>query len=116
MFSYTLRNEVKSGIMGDNTYGYAFDPIGNRLASSQEVASVSSVVNYDTSQVNAYTNIVVQPSSTNATLYDLDGNMTRNGDWSYGYNGENWLIYASNVVTGVEISYGYDYMGRRTST
>ena len=39
--------------------------------------------------------------------------MTNYNGWTYTYNGENRLIVAENVATGVRVEADYDYMGRR---
>ena len=39
-FSYNTRSELTSAIMGSNAFGYAYDPIGNRLVSSNDVGGV----------------------------------------------------------------------------
>ena len=33
-FGYNVRSEVTSALMGTNAYGYVFDPIGNRIVST----------------------------------------------------------------------------------
>jgi hypothetical protein len=33
-FGYNVRSEVVEAFMGTNTYGYAYDPIGNRRAAT----------------------------------------------------------------------------------
>jgi len=104
-FGYNNRNELVSADMGTNEYGYAYDPIGNRLS----VTSVSSVVDYLSNQLNQYTNIA--DGVTNTPTYDLDGNMLTYADWTFTWNGENRLIGATNADH--TISFVYDFMGRR---
>jgi RHS repeat-associated protein len=104
-FGYNIRSEVIEALMGTNTYGYAYDPIGNR-----EQASLNTVTNfYAANALNQYTNIsngsVIEPT------YDADGNMLTYNGWTFTWNGENRLIAASNTTT--LISNAYDYMGRR---
>jgi hypothetical protein len=54
----------------------------------------------------------VTNSVTITPEFDVDGNMTEYGDWSFAWDGENRLVeVASNSVTVVE--HGCDYMGRR---
>jgi len=104
-FDYNLRSEVVSALMGTNTYGYAYDPIGNRQQSTRNQEQRTYLAN----ALNQYTNIT--DGVTNSPTYDLDGNMTANGDWTYTWNGENRLVGASNGA--VVVSFAYDYMGRR---
>ncbi|HAS82554.1 MAG TPA: hypothetical protein DCS43_07765, partial [Verrucomicrobia bacterium] len=104
-FGYNVRSEVIEALMGTNTYGYAYDPIGNR-----EQASLNTVTNfYAANALNQYTNIsngaVIEPT------YDADGNMLTFNGWTFTWNGENRLITASNTIT--VINNAYDYMGRR---
>ena len=46
-------------------------------------------------------------------IYDDDGNMLANGNWSYTWSGENRLIRAENTTTGIRLEFAYDYRGRR---
>ena len=114
-FGYNHRSEVTSAVMYTNTYGYVFDPIGNRLVSSHNAETNA----YTANNLNQYSNIVVQsvqsaPSVDNRVpLYDVDGNMTFDGrEWHYTWNGENRMILASNAAHTV--TYAYDHQGRMT--
>jgi RHS repeat-associated protein len=93
--------------MGTNSYGYAYDPIGNRQATTNN----AEVLPYLANALNQYTNItdggVVVP------LYDLDGNLTNYNGWIFAWDGENWLVGAANGST--VISNQYDYMSRRVA-
>jgi len=104
-FGYNIRSEVIEALMGTNTYGYAYDPIGNRQQSTKNQEQRTYLANV----LNQYTNIT--DGVTNSPTYDLDGNMTANGSWTYTWNGENRLVGASNGA--VVVSFAYDYMGRR---
>ena len=87
------------------TSGYRYDPIGNRLTSTNN----AEVLSYAANSLNQYTNI--QDGVTNTPTYDLDGNMVTSGDWTFSWDGENRLIAASNGTSVV--SFAYDCMGRR---
>jgi RHS repeat-associated protein len=108
-FGYNLRSEVTGAIMHTNVYGYAFDPIGNRLVSSHNAETNT----YAANALNQYTNITTSfllPPPCYPS-YDSDGNMTFDGkEWHYIWNGENRLILASNSAHVV--TYAYDYRGR----
>jgi RHS repeat-associated protein len=91
--------------MGTNAYGYAYDPIGNRLAVTNNAAALT----YTANALNQYTNIA--DGLTLTPVYDLDGNMTNYNGWTFVWDGENRLVLASNAAT-VESNY-YDYMSRR---
>jgi hypothetical protein len=71
-FAYNSRNEVVGAEMGDDTYNYAYDSIGNRLLASQTVASVTSELEYVANALNQYTNIVTRYPSpvTSFPTYD----------------------------------------------
>jgi RHS repeat-associated protein len=112
--------------MGDDTYNYAYDSIGNRLLASQTVASVTSELEYVANALNQYTNILTAVDSVPSVAtpsYDDDGNMlflpstTGGGAWGEGWalqwNGENRLIAASNSVSGIVVKSAYDHQGRR---
>ena len=103
-FGYNMRSELVNAIMGTNNYGYEFDPIGNRIASTNNAITVS----YAANLLNQYTNVVSAVSIT--PTYDDDGNMTAYGDWGFAWNGENRLITATNATEAV--SYTYDHQGR----
>ena len=112
-FDYNLRSEVTSALLHTNTYGYVFDPIGNRLVSSHNAETNA----YTANNLNQYSNIVVQSVQSapfvdnRVPLYDFDGNMTFNGgEWHYTWNGENRMILASNAAHTV--TYAYDHQGR----
>jgi RHS repeat-associated protein len=104
-FGYNVRSEVIGALMGTNIYRYAYDPIGNRLAATNNAEGWA----YLSKPLNQYTNIadgaILEPE------YDADGNMTATGDgWRYVWNGENRMILASNDTTVV--TYAYDHQGR----
>ena len=96
-----------------NTYGYAFDPIGNRISTTENAKATE----YSANELNRY--VLVSNSVTsvspwlNAPIYDADGNMTFDGrEWHYAWNGENQLALASNATCVVR--YAYDYCGNMT--
>ena len=35
VFGYNPRSEVTEALMGDDTYGYAYDPLGNRTVTAE---------------------------------------------------------------------------------
>ncbi|MGI6494686.1 MAG: RHS repeat domain-containing protein [Kiritimatiellia bacterium] len=106
-FDYNARSEVTSVIIQTNhAYRYAFDNIGNALWTS-----LNSVTNiYTANELNQYTGIsngtVIEPE------YDLDGNMTWDGRFSYAYDAENRLVAAYSNGLCV-VSNAYDHLSRR---
>jgi RHS repeat-associated protein len=111
LFFYNQNSEIICSIMHTNSYGYNFDPIGNRRSSYCNAETNAYIVN----NLNQYTNITSQvyhlQSNSLSPLYDTDGNMIfSDKGWSYSWNGENRLILASNATHIVR--YAYDYRGR----
>ena len=109
-FVYDTRSEVMSAIMGTNTYGYAYDPIGNRIESSQNLTTNL----YSANCLNQYTSIpnlsASVPLCESSLTYDTDGNTTADDRFAYFWNGESRMVCASNDE--VVVSYAYDYRGR----
>ena len=106
--------------MGADQYGYAYDPIGNRLTSTKNQATTT----YTANPLNQYTAISGDPDPT----YDDDGNMlalrslgeggTSQSDWTCQWDAKNRLIEAvqTPVQTGSKkLAFAYDYMSRRYS-
>lgn len=111
-FGYNLRSEVTNAVMGENTYGYAYDPIGNRGWATVNAASNL----YSANSLNQYSNITCQANSLQPNSpppsYDPDGNMLTNGPWAYTWDAENRLVSAcSNGV--LLVSNAYDHLSRR---
>ncbi len=108
-FGYNARSEVVSALMGTNSYGYAYDPIGNRLSASLNAATNL----YSANSLNQYTSISnlcvsVPPCEPSC---DADGNMTADErGWHYFWNGENRMVCASN--SEAVVTYAYDHRGR----
>ncbi len=104
-FGYNIRSEVIEALMGQDTYGYNYDPIGNRLASIFNTHTNT----YAANELNQYVEIdnadLIEP------VYDADGNMTEYGDWTFTWDGEHRL---TEIVKGAtRLVFNYDYMSRR---
>jgi len=109
-FGYNDRSELTGADMGTDDYGYAYDPIGNRISCTNN----SEVWSYLANGLNQYTNVA--DGTTNGLLHDLDGNLTNDGVRAYSWNGENRLIQVepANPSSGdKKVKLTYDYMGRR---
>jgi len=109
-FGYNQRSEVTEATMGTNSYGYVYDPIGNRLT-----AAVNAATNvYASNPLNQYTNLQSAAYSQQPS-YDSDGNMLTcalpTGEWHFFWDAENRLILASNATTLVRNT--YDHRSRR---
>jgi len=92
-YEYNDRSEVvgaESSLTATYEYGYAFDPIGNRLTSTSKETGTPVTRNYTSNNLNQYT-AVDNPSV--APSYDDDGNMTSlpisSGTWDCSWNAEN---------------------------
>ncbi len=107
-FGYNIRSEVVEALMGTNAYGYAYDPIGNRLAATNNAEALA----YLSNPLNQYTNIGTGDIHV-APSYDPDGNMTAYADWTFAWNGENRLVAATNSASGLALAFAYDHQGRR---
>ena len=92
--------------MGTNSHSYRYDPIGNRQTATNNAEAWS----YAANALNQYTQITNNQSPITPT-YDADGNMLTYNGWTFGWNGENRMIAASNGTTVV--TFAYDFMGRR---
>jgi len=111
-FGYNTKSEVTSATMGQNQFGYNYDPIGNRISTSETTNSVTSEFQYIVNSLNQYTNIMKDAVAT-APLMDDDGNMISYKGWTYSWDAENRLIGASNGTA--VLSFSYDYMSRKVS-
>ena len=114
-FGYNIRSEVISALMGTNTYGYAYDPIGNRLTSSHNADTnlyfancldqyttisnlcLSAPPRDETNPVNP-----VNPVNTNPCAYDADGNMSnrKKGVFHESVFHPSWVNAAHRIQSG----------------
>ena len=105
---YNNRSDLAAASIGTNLYGYSYDTIGNRLWSAANLATNTYVAN----SLNQYTAI-----SANANpVYDADGNMTRDGTYSYSYDAENRLrsVTSRTLTNGaLRVLNAYDHRNRR---
>ncbi|MBA4387216.1 MAG: hypothetical protein C0404_04490 [Verrucomicrobia bacterium] len=106
-FGYNTRSELSSASMGTNQFGYVYDPIGNRTSATNNGAATD----YQANLLNQYTNITTGAVQAKPT-FDLDGNMTSNGVFTFAWDAENRLISVSSNGNTV-LTCNYDYMSRR---
>ena len=71
VFGYNPRSEVTEALMGDDIYGYAYDPLGNRTVTTENTETTEYVVN----NLNQYMNILCVPASLR--LNDAGGEETQ---------------------------------------
>ncbi len=105
-FGYNSRSELIEALMGTNNFSYRYDPIGNRTVATNNGA----VTEYLANSLNQYFVISNQQSQI-APAYDLDGNLTNDGRFTFAWDAENRMTGASNEA--VVANYLYDYMSRR---
>ncbi len=103
----------------NRSFGYSYNPIGNRLSSAEEKDGTSVVTFYESNELNQY----VQTSNTVSVRtfeYDDDGNTIFDGIFQYSWDGENRMIIAKRSATSTNhtstvIIYNYDNEGRRVA-
>ena len=109
-FGYNARGEVVFATVGRNVEAHGYDGIGNST-----IAAFNGATNACTANgLNQYASIVCASASPCGTTveYDLDGNTTQCGDWTYTYDAANRLkTVSSNDV--LLVTNFYDAKGRR---
>lgn len=105
--NYRLTNFERGDINAANiTFDQIFDydPLGNR----QEFIENGQARAYTTNEVNEYTSV----GGVSNLIYDDNGNLTQNGDYTYRYDYENRLLEV--IQNGSSLAnYYYDPAGRR---
>ncbi len=108
-FGYNARSEVvAANIQPAHTNSYNFDDIGNNVTVEYNDTTTS----YTANQLNQYTEILRGLAPSCELEYDLDGNLTNDGTFTYAWDAENRLIAAYSGSTLV-ISNAYDHQSRR---
>ena len=110
---YNNRSELAVATIGMNHYGYSYDTIGNRLWSADNIITNS----YSANNLNQYTTVgLATPSAPQTSLfYDTDGNMTRDGAYTYSYDAENRLrtVTSRSMTNGaLRVLNAYDHRNR----
>jgi len=102
-FGYNPRSEVTEAVMGDDTYGYAYDPTGSRIVTTESTETTEHLAN----ALTPYTNILYAPASLRLTR-EADGNPTlhdascnRNGVCMPGNRYACYAASALNPYTGI---------------
>ena len=111
-FAYNDRSEVVSAQIGANSFAHAYDFIGNQtcfVANAATNAYTHNALNQIETATIPQFSILNSPFSIS---YDLDGNMTQCGDWTYTYDAANRLkTVSSNGV--LLVTNFYDAKSRR---
>ena len=105
---YNRRSELAAATVGTDSYGYAYDSIGNRLWSAANAVTNS----YTGNSLNQYTAV----SSGANPVYDADGNMTGDGTFAYAYDAENRLVSVTSAAEtngAIRVLNAYDHRNRR---
>ncbi|MBP6014625.1 MAG: RHS repeat protein [Alphaproteobacteria bacterium] len=66
---------------------------------------------YAANVLDQYTSLTVSGQAAANLTYDLNGNLTSDGTWTFSYDAENHLTSATK--SGATVSYTYDALGRR---
>ena len=111
---YNRRSELAGAQIGTNSYGYAYDTIGNRTLSYANVTTNT----YTANNLNQYTQVgrdapIAPPV---AFSYDADGNMTNDGRFTYTFDAENRLVSACPIVpaeNALAVEHAYDHRHHR---
>ena len=118
-FSYNTRGEVVASINNQNSIlnrAFGYDPIGNRLTTTEGAGATVIFKTYASNFLNQYTQIQATPPvppSTNSPIYDDDGNMLTDGTGKvYTWDCENRLIQVS-LPNNESVKYYYDAQSRR---
>jgi len=113
-YGYNGKSEVTSAVSANITtqnWGYAFDPIGNRITSSNTETGTEVQTSYATNNVNQYASTTEDQNPAVNLTYNNDGCITNDGSWTFGWDAMNQLISAEK--TGERLEFAYDYQGRR---
>ena len=93
--------------LSDETFGFQYDSIGNR----QSATAGPETTTYTADLLNQYDLI-----GSHEPIYDADGNLVSDSQYSYIWNGENRLILVEPIVAtegSNRVEFTYDYLGRR---
>lgn len=109
-YTYDNLNQVIAGVLRDgnnviSNHSYAYDRIGNRTSATDNGVTRS----YTANDLNQYTAV-----GDDEYVYDADGNLLDDGNFTYEYDALNQLVSVS-TATDKEV-FVYDFMGRRIAT
>jgi YD repeat-containing protein len=106
---------AKQNALGVARFEYAYDDIGNR----KRAAADGEEQQYQSDALNRY-QAVLSGQKADTFLYDADGNLIRDGQWTYTWDAENRLL-GMESVPGVppsqrkRLEFAYDAQSRRIS-
>ena len=109
IFGYDGLDRLTSATLTNgNTYGYAYDPTGNRTQSTINGTSYASTV---ASNSDWYTNVATAAGGATAQGYDAAGHLTSDAGGTYTYSGRGRL--AAELRSGNTFSYLYNAFEQR---
>ena len=115
-YTYDADGQLTGVTYPDGTSeSFAYDAVGNRITHSGTTGVSPVDETYTVNSLNQYTAISGGPTSVSAIEYDLDGNMTRNGDTYYTYDTLSRLVAVTNETKNIHWSCEYDVFGNRVS-
>jgi RHS repeat-associated protein len=110
IFAYDGLDRLTSATLtSGNTYGYAYDPTGNRTQSTINGTAYASTVSATS---NWYTNVATAVGGATAQGYDLAGHLTSDASGTYTYSGRGRL--KTELRSGNSFSYLYNALEQRT--
>ena len=110
----------ENGAYRKSNYFWVQLPIANTSGAIYQTATTLAVLPDGTSAEYGVTNIghIFLPQTPESYGFDLDGNQTNDGRWSYGWDAENRLTNMTGSSSGPfgslqKLDFTNDYMGRR---
>ena len=107
----------------DNAWANAVSPANLTGPATGQVTAYAAVPGAS-APIRTVTGLWLAPSRQQTFAYDLDGNLTGDGLWTYTYNAENRLVRMTSTLpegfgaalgrVRQRIDFKYDYAGRRT--
>ncbi len=95
-FTYNPASQIKSTTLSNTGYAYTAD--------------VNATRSYTVNALNQYTSV-----AGNSYSYDLDGNLTGDGNWTWSYDSENRMVSMAKPGTST-VTLAYDAKGRLRQT
>jgi RHS repeat-associated protein len=106
---YTNAHQLQSETVSCTSNNCEYEPSTTAATSTYGTGVAGGNVN----TLNEYPTITPAGGSNTTLTYDLNGNLTYDGSFTYTYDPENRLLTANNGTTSA--SYAYDPLGRRES-
>jgi RHS repeat-associated protein len=108
-FGYDGLDRITSAsLTGGSTYGYAYDPTGNRTQTTINGTGYADTVSPTS---NWYTNVATAAGGATAQGYDLAGHLTSDANGTYTYSGRGRL--SAQLRSGNTFSYLYNALEQR---